>query len=300
MLPRRSLLLLPLLLVPVAVAARPAPQLAQPYGLLVDHRGRVFVADAGRHQVFRYDPRRKRLVRVAGSGRAGNAGDGGLAVRARLGELVSLTEDADRRLYVSDLRNGVIRRFTVGGRITTVARIEGATGIDIDPSGRYLAVASISLGVIRVELATGTIETLVAVGKGVVGPHGLRYDERGDLLVADPRNGVIRIDRSTGKLRKVARADTATVLPTARGIYVTVGDQYGGRVVLLRPNGSRRVVVGTGGISRQRNGVRATRVGILPTGLALARDGSLLVAQARPLPALRRVSRTGIITTLAR
>lgn len=108
----------------------------------------------------------------------------------------------------------------------------------------------------------------------MVGPHGLRYDARGDLWVADPRNGVIRIDRSSGELHKVARIDTANVLPTARGVYVTVGSQ--------------------------RDGVRATRVGILPTGLALARDGSLLVAQARPVPALRRVSRAGIITTIAR
>jgi DNA-binding beta-propeller fold protein YncE len=300
MLRRRSLLLLPLVLVPVALAAGPPARLALPYGVLVDHRGRVFVADAGRHQVFRHDARHKRVVRVAGSGRGGSAGDGGPAVRARLGELVSLAEDTKGRLYVSDVRNGAVRRFTVGGQITTVARIPGATGIDIDPAGRYLAVASIERGVIRVELATGTLETLVPVGKGVVGPHGLHYDGRGDLWVADPGNRVIRIDRSSGELREIARIDTATVLPTARGLYVTVGNPDGGRVLLLRPDGSRRVVVGTGRISRQRDGVRATRVGILPTGLALARDGSLLVAQARPVPALRRVSRAGIITTIAR
>jgi hypothetical protein len=150
------------------------------------------------------------------------------------------------------------------------------------------------------DLVTGTLETLVPVGEGVVGPHGLHYDAGGDLWVADPGNGLIRIDRSTGGLSEVARVDTANVLPTARGVYVTVGNLNGGRVVLLRPDGTRRIVVGTGRISRHRDGVRATRVGILPTGLALARDGSLLVAQGRPVPALRRVSRAGIITTIAR
>jgi sugar lactone lactonase YvrE len=115
--------------------------------------------------VFRVDSRHRRLVLVAGSGRAGNGGDGGLAVRARLGELVSLAKDTKGRLYVSDLHNGAVRRFTVGGRITTVARIPGATGTDLDPEGRYLAVASIERGVIRMELATGTLETLVPVGK---------------------------------------------------------------------------------------------------------------------------------------
>ena len=130
------------------------------------------------------------------------------------------------------------------------------------------------------------------MGQGVDGPHGLRYDASGDLWVADPgsQGRVIRIDHSSGKLIEVARVSTATVLPTGRGVYVTVGNGSGGRVLLIRPDGGRRTVVGTGRISRQRNGVRATRVGILPTALALARNGSLLVAQAKPVPALRRVS----------
>jgi DNA-binding beta-propeller fold protein YncE len=127
-----------------------------------------------------------------------------------------------------------------------VARIPGATGIDVDPAGRYLAVASIERGVILVDLATGTLETLVPVGKGVVGPHGLQYDARGDLWVADPGGGVTRIDRSTGEPRLVAKIDTANVLPTARGVYVTVGGPDGGRVLLLRPDGTRRILVGTG------------------------------------------------------
>jgi hypothetical protein len=46
--------------------------------------------------------------------------------------------------------------------------------------------------------------------------------------------------------------------------------------------------------------VAATRVGISPTALALARDGSLLVAQYRPVAAVRRVGPNGIITTLVR
>ena len=300
---RRALLLLPLILVPVALAGGAKPlRLALPYGLLADHKGRVFIADAGRHHVFRYDAHRRRLVRVAGNGRAGGGGDGGPALGARLGEITSLAEDSTGQLYVSDVHNGVVRRFAPGGRITTVARVPGVVGIDIDPAGRYLAIASIERGVMRLDLSTETLETLVPVGQGVDGPHGLRYDASGDLWVADPgsQGRVIRIDHSSGKLIEVARVSTATVLPTGRGVYVTVGSGSGGRVLLIRPDGGRRTVVGTGRISRQRNGVRATRVGILPTALALARNGSLLVAQAKPVPALRRVSRAGIITTVTR
>jgi len=289
-----------LILAPIALAGANPPTLALPYGPLVDRSGRVLVADAGRHQVLRYDLERHRLVRVAGSGKAGFRGDGGPALRARLGEITSLAADKAGQLYVSDLQNGVVRRFVPGGRITTVARVPGVVGVDVDPGGRYLALVSIERGVLRLNLGTGAVETLVSVGHGVEDPHGLRYDPNGDLWVADPPRRVIRIDHSSGKLNEVARIDTATVLPTARGAYVTVGDPSGGQVLLIRPDGSRRTIVGTGGISRQRNNVRATRVGIRPTGLALARNGSLLVTQDRPVPALRRVSRRGIITTVTR
>jgi sugar lactone lactonase YvrE len=297
---RRALLVLPLILVPVALAGAKPPSLALPYGLLVVHKGRIFIADAGRHQVLRYDAQRRRLVRVAGKGKAGIGGDGEPALRARLGEITSLAEDSTGQLYVSDVHNGVVRRFVPGGRIATVARIPGVVGIDIDPGGRYLAIASIERGVLRMNLSTGALETLVPVGQGVDDPHGLRYDTSGDLWVADPPSRVIRIDHSSGELSEVARIDTATVLPTGHGVYVTVGGPSGGQVLLIRPNGSRRNVVGTGQISRQRNDVRATRVGIRPTAVALASNGSLLVAQDRPVPALRRVSRRGIITTVTR
>ena len=89
-------------------------------------------------------------------------------------------------------------------------------------------------------------------------------------------------------------------MPTAAGVYFTDGDPSGGRVRLLSPSGAIRTVAGTGRIAAHRDGVRATTVGILPTGIARARDGSLLVTQSQPIPALRRVSRSGIISTLAR
>jgi len=294
---RALLVLLSLFLAAAAASAATAPpKLLLPYGLLVDGSGRLFVADGGRHQVLRYDARRKRLVVVAGNGRAGVAGDAGAAVRARLGEVVGLTVDRAGRLYVSDVHGGVVRRFTLGGTITTVARVPAPTGIDIDPTGQFLAIASIERGVVRMNLVSGAVTTLVAVGKGVDGPHGLAYDDGGDLWVADPPSHIVRIDGQSGTVTEVAKADSAAVLPTRAGAYFLDS----GRVRLLTPTGAIRTVAGTGGISRHRDGVAATRVGIAPTALALARDGSLLVAQYRPVPAVRRVGRNGIITTLAR
>jgi DNA-binding beta-propeller fold protein YncE len=297
---RIALLLLGLLLVVGAASAAPAAILSLPYGVLVDRAGRVFVADAGRHQVLRYDARRRQLVAVAGSGTAGSTGDGGPALRARLDEVVGLAEDRAGRLYVSDLRSGAVRRFRIGGTIETVARVAAPTGIDLDPTGRYLAIASIERGVLRLDLGSGALTTLVAVGHGVDGPHGLAYDAAGDLWVGDPPRHILRIDGRSGAITVVAQVGTANVLPTPAGVYFTDGGPSGGRVRLLSRSGAIRTIAGTGRISRHRDGVPATRVGILPSGIALARDGSLLVAQARPIPALRRINRAGIISTLAR
>ena len=293
---RALIALLSLIFVAAASAATAPPRLDTPYGLLVDGSGRLFVADGGRHQVFRYDSRRKRLVVVAGNGTAGVAGDGRAAIRARLGEVVGLAADRAGRVYVSDVHGGVVRRFTLGGTITTVARVPAPTGIDIDPTEQFLAIASIERGVLRMNLASGVMTTLVAVGDGVDGPHGLAYDDAGDLWVADPPRHIVRIDAQSGALTEVAKVDSAVILPTRSGTYFLES----GRVRLLAPTGAIRTVVGTGSISRHRDGVAATRVGIAPTALALARDGSLLVAQYRPVAAVRRVGRNGIITTLAR
>ena len=52
-----------------APAAAP-PRLSIPYDVELDATGRIFVADGGRHQIFRWDTRRKRLVVVAGTGQA--------------------------------------------------------------------------------------------------------------------------------------------------------------------------------------------------------------------------------------
>jgi hypothetical protein len=79
-------------------------------------------------------------------GKAGIGGDGGPALRARLGEITSLAEDRTGQIYVSEVHNGVVRRFVPGGRMATVARVPGVVGIDIDPGGRYLAIASIERG----------------------------------------------------------------------------------------------------------------------------------------------------------
>jgi sugar lactone lactonase YvrE len=297
---RLTIALLAGLVVAAISAAATPPRLSIPYDVELDAAGRVFVADGGRHQVLRWDARRRKLVVVAGTGKRGASGDGGPAVRARLDEAAGLAFDRSGNLYVSDPHYGRVRRIDRRGIITTVARAIGAAGIAVDPTGRFLAVASIAEGVLRFELATGARETVVAIGEhGLTGPHGLAYDGAGNLWIADPGSSVLRV-APDGTVTPVPAAKGGRVVPLASGaVLVLNGEPSGGRLQRVSPDGTVTTVAGTGRIGRHVDGVPATRAGMLPTDAAL-QGSAILLAVTKPVPSIRRIDRAGKITTLVR
>jgi hypothetical protein len=89
------------------------------------------------------------------------------------------------------------------------------------------------------------------------------------------------------------------VAPDA-SLYGVVGSPAGGQVVRVAPDGTATIVAGNGGLTPSKDGP-ALEAGMLPNAVQLARDGSLIVTQGEPIPAVRRVYRPGgTITTLAR
>jgi uncharacterized protein (TIGR03437 family) len=115
-----------------------------PVGIAVDSKGNVYFADQNNHRVRKianglvYD--------VAGTGKAGNDGDGGPATAATLAWPAGLAVDSADNLYVAS--SGYIRRISsTDGRIATIAGTgwtdfsgdgDLATLADMDPF--YLAV----------------------------------------------------------------------------------------------------------------------------------------------------------------
>jgi DNA-binding beta-propeller fold protein YncE len=271
-----------------------------PYDVELDAGGRIYVADGGRHQVFRWDARIRRLVAVVGTGARGSSGDGGPARKARIDEPTCLVFDRYGNLYVSDVHNGVVRRIDRRGVISTVARLRAAAGVAVDPSGRYLVVASIEQGVSRFELASGASETLAAIGDaGLVAPHGVAYDASGNLWIADPGGHVFRIAAGTNRLEPVASVSAFRIVPQRDGsAFVVSGDPRGGRVERLGADGGLTLVAGTGTLGRHVNGIPATGAAILPSDVAAVAGGALLLAQT--VPAIRRIDRAGRITTFVR
>src|SRR5437016_2612727 len=65
---------------------------------------------------------------VAGNGRSGFSGDGGLATAAQLDGPVGVARTADGGFLIADTGNGRIRKVSAAGVISTVAGGGSATG----------------------------------------------------------------------------------------------------------------------------------------------------------------------------
>lgn len=97
-------------------------ELNQPFDLVFDAAGNLYLADTGNHRIRRVDARSGTISTIAGSGAKGFAGDGGKAIEARMDEPYGLALDDQGNLYFADRLNARVRR--VDGRsgvITTIA-----------------------------------------------------------------------------------------------------------------------------------------------------------------------------------
>ena|SRR5215203_2624291 len=291
---------------------RPTPKIRLPYDMAV--RGsNLYVADGLRHQILRYDVRTGRGAVLAGTGRTGTSGDGGPARRARLTEPTEIVIDREGNLYFSDVNQGRVRRVDRAGTITTVARLPAVAGLSLDPTGRYLAMASIEGYVYRMGLPNGPLERLAgngtseatgdggpAIDAGLNGPHDVSYDREGNLLVSG-YGRVRRIDAATGVI-DVAFARTGFKIVAAEDgtFYFLAGEPSGGTVTHLAGDGTVLQTIGTGRIAKHGRQTPIRRVSFLPTDVEPV-AGALLISEARPSPSIRRL-RTGgsVLTTLVR
>ena len=260
-------------------------------------------------------PRKRRLDGLRRQRRQGRRATAGLRRRARLTEPTELVLDRSGNLYFSDVNQGRVRRIDRRGMISTVARVPAAAGLSIDPSGRYLAIASIEGWVYRLALSVrarssgwpATAPTPSsgdggpAVAAELSGPHDVTYDARGNLLIAELSD--VRRDRCRDRADRHAlpRVPAFKVVP-ARADVLPPGRRSRTAARSRRSTRSARFcrVIGTGpaGPARRPRGDRPRR---LPPERRRARSGAILIAETRPVPAIRRLAPGGrTLTTLLR
>ena len=178
--------------------------------LAADSTGNLYIATLGDRRVRRVDYVTGVITTVAGNGKSGFTGDGGLATQASIDEPAGLALDSHGNLFIADEFNQRIRRVDAStGLITTVAgsgrvgqpgQVPDGTlaletdlyrpvGVAVDRHGNIYIADNFGNRTRRLDAATGVISTFA----GALGRH-MAIDADDNLYATGICNCVYRID----------------------------------------------------------------------------------------------------------
>jgi hypothetical protein len=178
------------------------------------------------------------IYTIAGSARAGYAGDGGPAMSAMLNSPLASTMDGAGNIYIADSGNNMVRKVDAKtGSITTIAgtgvagykgdngqateaQLSHPSGVALDAAGN-LYISDTSNGVVRkIAAGSGLITTYAgnktatsagdngpATSAQIVYPWGLAFDKAGNLYIGSELR-VRKVDSATGTITTVAGGDS--------------------------------------------------------------------------------------------
>lgn len=151
-------------------------QITEPYGLDITNNGKLLIADRGNHAIRLVDCKGI-ITTIAGDGKYGYSGDGGLAKEARLNKPSGVAAGIDGSIYIADTGNHCIRKVNGQGIIQTLAGC-GSEGYDGD--GKQSSYAKFSR------------------------PGGVVADMYGSVYTNDYGNNVIRMITNDGFVYTIA------------------------------------------------------------------------------------------------
>ena len=95
-----------------------AASFMQPTGIAIDGSGYLYITDGPK---VRGISTTGMITTIAGTGTVGFSGDGGPATAAKLSNPAGIAVDHMGAIYLADVNNTRIRKFTIGGNISTIA-----------------------------------------------------------------------------------------------------------------------------------------------------------------------------------
>lgn len=229
------------------------------------------------------------IYTLAGSGVGGYGGDGGAAPAAKLNQPVGIAIDGGANVYIADRTNNRVRRVSPTGIITTVAgtgaagysgdggpataaEINNITGVAADAAGNVY-IADKSNHCVRQVSPTGIINTMAGTGIAGYGgdggpataaqlsnPWGIAADGIGNIYVAEQGN------------KRVRKIDAGGIITTVAGNGTAGFSGDGGPATAAQFDGCYAVAVDV--------------------------SGNIYISDVDN-QRIRRVSRAGIITTVA-
>ena len=195
----------------------------QPYGIVIDRSGNIYIADRLNGRVRRIDGASGVITTLAGDGSGKYGGDGGPSDRAGLVEPNGLALDREhRRLFIADVADNRVRVIDrVSGVITTfagtgnaahagdggsaaAADVFGARAVALAPDDSLYVLERQGSSLRRVR--DGIIETVAGTGARAYGgdghdarhavfnaPKEMAVDPSGNVFIVDTENHAIRL-----------------------------------------------------------------------------------------------------------
>ena len=245
--------------------------LNEPKSLTIDREGNLFIADSENHVVRKIDMKTQCIRTVAGCIQGGETGakivspvpmagevDGDPLAESSTVNLHAVTQQTDLSGTVRYIATGTApsTRFNGDGGPASQALLNFPTAVVVDRGGHLYIADTLNHRVRRVDAETGVITTVAGLGRprffgdgglaveaGLSEPAALALSDDDVLYIADQSNNRVRaVDLATGVIRTVA---------------------------------------GTGTAGYNGDGMTATETCLAgPSGLALASDGTLFIADS--------------------
>lgn len=130
-------------------------------------------------------------------------------------------------------------------RLTPASRLHGANGLATGPDGRIYVAQVPGSQVSAIDVDSGVIETISAMGGDIVAPDDLVFDEAGNLYLTEITEGRVCM-RTPGGQVKVIQGDMPVANPITyhQGRLIAGECRMGARIMELdRDGGSPRVIL---------------------------------------------------------
>jgi DNA-binding beta-propeller fold protein YncE len=212
-------------------------KLESPFGVDFDKAGNLYFVEMTGNRVRKIDSHGT-VTTIAGTGRQGESGDGGPAVKAELNGPHHLAVASNGDLYIADTWNNRVRKIDAkSGRIATIAgtgekgfsgdggpaakaQFGGIYSLALDSSGEHLYLADLDNRRIRViELKSGLVTTVagngqkgmpadgaMALNSPLVDPRAVAVDARGHIFILERGGHALRMVDAAGKIYTIAGA----------------------------------------------------------------------------------------------
>lgn len=208
--------------------------LRNPYGVCVGPDRALYICDIDNHVIHRlFEGKSEPLI---GSGTKGYSGDGGGPKMAQLNEPYEVRFDREGNIYWVEMRNHLVRKFSVRDQIVSTVAGTGSSGfggddgpatraqlnqphsIQLDPRGNIYICDIGNHRIRKVEAGSGIIRTFAGNGRRektldgsrftdvpLHGPRAIDFDPEGNLWLAlREGNAIYKLDLRAGTVHHVA------------------------------------------------------------------------------------------------